>query len=494
MSFINDIFNNLNKVIVYLFLVLWVLVIVYVTTRMGYVMGIAASLAPLMLLLFGALVQFPYWSFIFLFIANYLVMGFTRYVNVISPGIAIDVIIGLTFAVFFFNSYKNKSSIKLSNSFNTLTLLAFVWFVYCSLQVLNPNSSSIIAWLTGVRALGVYFIIIVFFTAIVMVKFKDLKNLLFLWAILSLMAVLKAFIQKTFGFDSVELRWLFVEGGSKTHVLYYGIRYFSFFSDAGNFGSGIAFSGVVFGIISFYFKDPRLKVFYFLVALACAYGMIISGTRGSLAVPFVAFTVFVLLSKDFKKILLISIILILGFIFLNNTNYGQGNSYIRRMRSAFNPDDASLRVRVENQKILRTYLWNKPFGVGIAMSREGATTYRPDPLVSKIPSDSWYVRVWMEVGIVGLILHVLILLYIIFHGAYLVLFKLKNNLLKGIISALVCGLSGVYVSAYSLELIGQFPTSIIMFTCMAFIFLSPMYDKELKETEMKNINSYEPIS
>ncbi|MFA7132174.1 MAG: O-antigen ligase domain-containing protein, partial [Bacteroidales bacterium] len=97
-------------------------------------------------------------------------------------------------------------------------------------------------------------------------------------------------------------------------------------------------------------------------------------------------------------------------------------------------------------------------------------------------------------GIVGLILHVLILLYIIFHGAYLVLFKLKNNLLKGIISALVCGLSGVYVSAYSLELIGQFPTSIIMFTCMAFIFLSPMYDKELKETEMKNINSYEPIS
>lgn len=494
MGFINYFFNNFNKALVYLALIAWVLLIVYITLRIGYIMGLAASFFPLSLLLFVLLSQNPYWSFIVLFVSNYLVMGVSRYIGNMSPGILMDFVIVIIILSLILNNFKRESHVKFSNALNTLTLLAFIWFLYCILEIFNPHSSSIIAWFASSRALGVYFIIIVSITAIVMRKYNDFKRLLFIWAILSLLAVIKAFVQKTFGFDGAELRWLYEEGGRSTHVLYYGIRYFSIFTDAANFGTGIAFSGVVFAISSLYFKEIHLKIFYLLISLACAYGMMISGTRGSIAVPFVALTVFVFLSKNIKYIILTIIALILAFVFLNYTTYGNGISYIRRMRSAFNQDDASYKLRIENQKKLRTYMWDKPFGVGIGMSYDRGASYRPNPFVSKIPTDGWYVRVWVETGIVGLSLHILILLYIVTHGAFLVLFRLKNLQLKGLITALICGISGVYVAAYSIEIIGQFPSSFILFTCMTFIFLSPNYDKELMKKELKNHEIYETIA
>jgi len=481
MSIIKYIFSYANRALVYIILILWFLLFLFVTLRMGYVTGITVSLIPLIIVIFIVFVQNPYWAFVLLFIANFTLSGLSRYVQAISPGITMDLIIAVTIVTLVMNVMTKNSKLKFSNAFNGLTLLAFIWFLYCIFQLLNPNSSSIIAWVTGVRGLGGYFVIIVVFTSIFLDKLSKIRQFLLLWAVLSLFAVLKAYIQKTYGFDSVELRWLFVEGGNNTHVLYYGIRYFSFFTDAGNFGTGMAFYGIVFGIYSLYAKDFKSKFFFFITSLACAYGMIISGTRGSLAVPFAAFTLFAVLSKKSNLLIITLASVFFAFIFLNYTTYGQGNTYVRRMRSAFNSNDPSLLIRLENQKKLRTYMWNKPFGVGIGMSTtSNIVNYKPDPFVSKIPSDSWYVRVWMETGIVGLAIHLTILIFIVAYGSFLVLFKLKNKELKGLITAFVCGLSGVYVAAYSLEIIGQFPTSFIMFICMALIFRSKFIDKKLE--------------
>lgn len=493
MSIIKYIFDNVNRAFVYSFLVLWILIMVYITTRMGLPAGIAVSLIPLMLLFFIMIMQNPDWGFIFLFIANYFVSGLSRYIKAISPGIIMDFIVVVIICSLFFQAFNRRSYIKWSDGLNQLTLLAFIWFLYCLFEIFNPNSS-VIGWITAVRGVGVYFFMIVVFAAIILRRYSDLKRILFIWAILSLIAVLKGFVQKNFGFDYAETRWLFDEGGRVTHIIYSGVRYFSFFTDAANFGTGIAFSGVVFAISSFYFKKTRMKIFYLFIAVACAYGMLISGTRGSLAVPFVAFTTFVFLSKKIKYIVLTTIVVVFSFIFLKYTYYGQGNAYIRRMRSAFNTEDASFRIRIENQMKRKTYMLAKPFGVGLGMSKGRTTTFRPDPFLSTIPNDSWYVLIWVETGIVGLILHLLILLYIVFYGAYLVLFKLKNEQLKGMITAFICGLSGIYVASYSLEIIGQFPSGYIIYTCMAFIFLSPLYDKELEKKELQNQKIYETVS
>lgn len=487
----NDKRLNVNKTFLYLFIVFWTLVIIYITTHRGYEFGLVLSFLPVLLALLIYIIRNPRYSFYIILVFNYYIMGVSRYITTFPPGVAVDVLLAGMIVLLIISAIDGKSPLEPKGANHSLTFLAIIWFAYCLLEIINPNSSSNIAWLIGVRALGVYFIIIIVITSIIMTRFNDFKTFLFVWAILALTAVLKAFIQKTFGLDAAERYWLYYGGGSTTHLLYYGIRYFSFFTDAANFGTGVAFSGAVFAIASFYIKERKLKIFYILTAIACAYGMIISGTRGSLSVPFVALVVYVLLSRNIKKILLVSTAVALALFFLIYTDYGQGNVYVRRMRSTFNKDDASLKVRLDNQKLLRTYMWNKPFGVGIAMSRSGDNNYKPDPVLSRIPSDSWYVRVWVEVGIVGLVLHVFILMYVLIYGVYLVFVRLEDRQLKGFVSALICGLSGVYVAAYSLEIIGQFPNAFIIYMCMTFIFLSPMYDAELKRLKSSEILQYE---
>jgi hypothetical protein len=287
-------------------------------------------------------------------------------------------------------------------------------------------------------------------------------------------------MQRYIGFDYAESRWL-AEGGRATHIIYSGIRYFSFFTDAANFGTGIAFSGVVFAIIAFFINSKKLRVFYFFTALACFYGMLLSGTRGSIAVPFVGLSLFIILSKNLKFAVPTAAFVIVAIVFLKFTYIGHSNQYVRRMRSVFNTEDASFVLRLENQAKLKVYMVDKPFGAGVGMSRGKVYTYRPNPFLSQIATDSWYVLIWVETGIVGLLLHIAILLIVLGYGCYLVLFRLKDRELRGIIAAFSCGIAGLYVASYSLEIIGQFPTGIIMYTLMTFIFLSPMYEKEIEE-------------
>ncbi len=491
---IDNLFSSINKALVFLALIFGVILVAYLTTRRSLVFGAGFAILPLLLLFFITIVRRPLWGYTIFFIINFFISGLSRYVKAIAPGISMDIVISVVFLALLVNSFRKDSEIKFSNSLNWLTMVSFIWFAYCFFEIFNPNSSTIIAWLTSVRGIGVYFFLVVAMSAIVLRKFKDLKRILFIWAILSLLAVLKAFLQKTVGFDFAESRWLYVEGAATTHIIYSGIRYFSFFTDAANFGTGIAFSGVVFGISSFYFKETRMKVFYLLVAAACMYGMLLSGTRGSITVPFVGLTVYAVLSKKFKTLTLTLILVATTFFFLRFTYYGQGNAYIRRMRSFFNADDASFVGRLENQAKMRTYMYNKPIGVGIGMSRGDVTNYRTDAVISQIPTDSWYVLIWVETGIIGLLLHMLILLYIIFHGGYLVFFQIKDHQLKGLMAAMVSGITGIYVASYSLEIIGQIPFGPIVYVCMALVFLGPIYDKEIEETEQLKLKQNEPES
>jgi hypothetical protein len=464
----------------YSLLTLLLIVSAYLTIYKGYLFGFAFSLIPLALIVFIKFIDNPIWTFMILFITNYYISGFSRYIQGISPGLFMDGLLVLSLVIMLIQIMRKDSEVKLKNIFNPLTFVSFTWMLYCTLELINPNSSGSLAWFTNVRGIAFYFFAITILSSAFLTKYKHLSTFLVVWAILSLTAVLKALMQKYIGFDFAETRWLNA-GGSSTHIIHSGIRYFSFFTDAANFGSGISFSMVVFGLSSIYIKNLRLKILFFVTAIACAYGMIISGTRGSMAVPFVALAAMTVISKKFKIMIFTGILLITAYGFLKYTNYGQGNTYIRRMRSAFNTEDASLKVRVENRKKLAAYMEHLPFGGGIGMSRSENVSYKPDEFISSIPTDGWYVLIWIETGIVGSVIYISILGFILIYGSVLVMFKLKNNELRGIVASMVSGIAGIYASAYSIEILGQFPNAFIIFICMAFIFLSPKYDKELNE-------------
>lgn len=64
---------------------------------------------------------------------------------------------------------------------------------------------------------------------------------------------------------------------------------------------------------------------------------------------------------------LFSFCLLTAFFILKFTTIGNSNSAIRRMRTAFNIEDASFQVRIENQKTLKAYMKEAPFGIGIGV-------------------------------------------------------------------------------------------------------------------------------
>ncbi len=421
-----------------------------------------------------------------LFIVNYIIMGINRYIPSFPVGTVIDALLVLILfillvrTVFFSVDYWKRFN-------NPLTYLSLLWLLYCILEIINPYTT-IELWMTSVRGLAFYLFLFVVVTTALFNRYKNLKQILLLWGILTTLAVLKAAIQKFIGFDWAENHWLYVEDGARTHVIYSGIRYFSFFTDAANFGCSMALSLVVFSISALYIKNKKLKVFFIIVSVLAGYGMLISGTRTVLAILFVGYTTFILISKLGKIIIGGTFLILSLFIFLNFTNIGQSNADIRRMRTAFQgTEDASFNVRVENQKKMREFMPDHPFGIGIGKSKHTDT----HDYMYGLATDSSLIYIWIETGIVGLFIFISILLFVLGRGIYDILFRIKNKELKGIMSALVAGLSGIIVAAYGNEVLQQFPTGPILYICMAFIMMGRYFDKEIenKKAEREKLMS-----
>ena len=466
----------------YLGLTLGIGAVALAVIRVGYMAGAALGCLPILLYIILFAIKKPYWAYTWLFIANYFVLGLTRYIPGLPAGIVMDCLIMFNlFTLLIRSCYKH---VGWERARNGLTVASLVWLTYCFLELFNPQTVSATAWVALIRGYALYFVAIAILTPIIFYRYKDLKRILFIWSVLTLLAVLKSWIQRNIGFDQAEQYWLFVERGHTTHIIRTGVRYFSFFSDAANFGGSMGLSMVVFSISALYYRNSWMKLYLLLVAAAACYGMLISGTRSALAVPFVGYSAFIMMSRNIKMIGAGVFLIIAAFIFLKFTTIGQGNSIIRRARSAFNTNDPSFQVRLANQAKLRELMADKPFGAGLGHGGGKAKTFAPNAALSQIPTDSWFVMVWVETGVVGILLHIGILLYILARGAYLVVFKLRNTQLRGFTAALTAGISGIVVMAYANEILGQIPTGAILYMSMGFIFLAPRFDRELARKEI----------
>jgi ABC-type transport system involved in cytochrome c biogenesis permease subunit len=105
-----------------------------------------------------------------------------------------------------------------------------------------------------------------------------------------------------------------------------------------------------------------------------------------------------------------------------------------------------------------------------------------------VATDSWYVLVWVEQGIVGLTLHLFILFYVLIKGGYKVMFRIRDPMLKLKISALIAGMAGVMVASYGNAVLGAMPTGMLIYTSMALIMNSEALDTPAEEnkTDMNN--------
>lgn len=462
----------------------------------GVIVFIAIILAKLELVGVGILVALIFGVFILYILfknpiigfytaigLNFLVLGSTRYVKTDFPiGFLVDGAMILTFLAIIFSRFRERVNWSPANK--TITILAGIWLGYCILQLVNPEARMIEPWIAG-RGIGFYFFFFVILTFMLIDNNKKLDTFLYVWGVFSIIASLKGIGQLIFGVDYAEQAWL-NEVGAQTHVLFGKLRIFSFFSDAGQFGGNQGYAGVVF-ILYALAKKGLTKTFFLTVGILGLYGMIISGTRGSLAVPFAGFMTFFILKKNIKVLSVGIFVIAIIFVFFKFTKIANGNDQVRRMRTAFDPNEPSLKVRLDNQKILKGYLASRPFGGGIGHAGDKAQRFLPNAFLSNVATDSWYVVIWAESGIIGLTLHLFILFFVVGTASYKVMFTIRDPILKLKMSALISGMVGVMLASYGNSVLGGMPTALLIYASMAIISNPEIFDSSIDKKETKLI-------
>jgi hypothetical protein len=412
----------------------------------------------------------------FTFVINFILMGLTRYVSIPSMGMTLDALLILLFIAFFFKHFYKKIDTTILK--NDLIKLTLIWFAYIVMEIANPEAKSVNAWFASMRGIALYMVLVIPLIYLIYNKPKNLDTFLLIWGVFTILATLKGAQQLLLSPDPWEQAWL-DQGAAKTHVLFGKLRVFSFFTDAGQFGASQAQSGVLGTILYFNTENKKMKIFWLIVALCGFYGMSISGTRGAIAVPAAGFFIYIFLKKNVKVIVIGLTLMMAIFVFFKFTTIGNNNYQINRMRSAFDSDDASLNVRLNNQILFANYLKTRPIGGGVGHSGNRAQVFVPNGYLANIATDSWYVMIWAECGIIGLYLHLFILFYIVGKGSYIIMFQIKDKEMAGKLSAIMAGLFGIIAASYGNMVLGQFPTHLLCYSSMAFIFLGPKLDKDL---------------
>jgi len=401
---------------------------------------------------------------------GFFVLGLTRYVS--GPlGLSMDGILALTLVGAVFSTPRAELA-KLRNPVVYVTL---IWFAFTVLMLFNPEARSRVAWFYAVRGVSLYAALAIPLILVAFNRKRDLNSFLFIWLGWAVLAAFWGYKQLYIGLDGAERHWL-DSGAGIRHILHGRLRVFSFMSDAGQFGAAMAHATVAAGILTVGAKRWRYRFLFGLITLVVFWGLAISGSRGPLIIVFAGVGMYLLVIKNFRVLLLGGMLGVAAFGFLKYTTIAQGNYQVQRMRSALDPNDASFQVRLENQRKLSRYLADKPLGGGIGSGGAWGQRFSPGTFLAETALDSWYVKIWVETGIVGLVLHIGTILFFLFYGGRNVM-RLRDPVLRNRMAALYCGYFGVVVGAYGNQIYGQMPTGTLMYFTLAFLFLCPQWDK-----------------
>lgn len=457
----------------------------YMIAKGGFVLGALLIVLPFILVFLYILFQDQKFGIYTVMILMFAVMGIGRYIKDVPFGLSIDGVLLLCYLGLFVKEFQNK--IQWNKASSELTLLAALWFGYALFQLVNPEALSKVAWFYAMRGVALYMFLIIPLVFILFDDLEQLKKIVYIFGTISILGTLKAAQQIFIGPDPFEKAWL-DGGGSLTHVLFGKLRAFSFYSDAGQFGASQGQAGVIGTILFMNAKTTKQKIFFLTMAITGFWGMMLSGTRGAIAVPAGGIFIYLFLTKNIRVLSLGVVFMILLFVFFKYTMIANNVDQVRRMRTAFDPNDASLQVRLENQKRLKVYLASRPLGGGIGAAGNWGQRFSPNGFLANVPTDSWYVMIWAEQGIVGLTLHLLILFYIIGKASYLIMFVLKDPDTKAYMMALTSGMLGIMGASYGNGVLGQNPTGPLIYTSMAFLFLAPKIDPILKQEKLLSQN------
>ncbi|MGM9478140.1 O-antigen ligase family protein [Pedobacter sp. GSP4] len=406
------------------------------------------------------------------------VLGFlVKYFLQIPVGLALDGILLLTWASILVHM-KNFDWSRLRNEH---VLFSLVWFAISILQLLNPYGGSFLGWFNELRFAALSWLLVAPFVFLLFNRIADLNRFITGILLLSLVATLYGMKQLYLGLSQGEQIWMNA-GNAGTHIINGKLRVFSMYSDAGQFGASQAIMAVIALTLAAGPFSFVKKVTFAFFALVFLYGMAISGTRGALFALAAGLVASLFLSRNFAVLVVGMIFCAAGFGLLKYTDIGDHIFQVHRLRTALDPKDASLAVRLENQHKLSYLLDELPFGAGLGMSGMNGTTYNADRPIANIPPDSYWVKVWVMYGVVGLSIWFALTCYIIGKCGGIA-WKIRDPKLRVKMIALTAGTVACFICSYGNEVMNGMPSSVIMFMSWAFIFIAPGLDRQQIQLE-----------
>lgn len=379
----------------------------------------------------------------------------------------------------------------LSRLINVMFLCAIVWVMFCCIEIFNDQCGlgiDVYRWYTGARLMSMQILYAFVVTTLFIDTPKKIMTLLFIWAVFIVFAAIWLWKQKNIGLTEAESRFLW---SSPAHIMGGKIRFFSCFTDAANFGIHTAVASAAFLIIAATMKVTRIRIFFAIVGCIGIWAFFGSGTRTAMFCFIATIMVFIVLCKNKKLILSVSAVFLVFLYILIFTNIGDSNQNIRRMRTAFDKEDASLGVREQNKATLRKYMVDAPWGVGIGLENGDVPPFNKFKLITQVPPDSEYVYIWVRTGVVGLTVFCIINVVMFLGACWIVFFRLKNPSIRGVGIAYTAAFIGMHLGGYANQILLQFPNVLIYYGGLATVYLLPHIENEWNEWEAKLIAEQE---
>ncbi len=435
--------------------------------------GSLVAFLPVLVGLIALVISNPHFGLLFYLHYSFFFIGLNRYIIGVPLGLSIDAVLFLTTLSMLFRLNKDNIG-RLNNGF---FLVSFIWLLYTIGEAFNPEADNFKSWIYAVRAVSFYAIQTIPLTLLLFNKKEHLNQFIKIVITWGVISAIWGWKQINIGLDPYENAWL-EAGGKITHVLDGQLRAFSFYSDAGQFGVTMAYIAFIALIMAFGPYKRKTKFWYAMAFIVCFLGMSTSGSRGPIFVIFFGLVAYLLMIRKFKVLVPGILMILLTFAFLKFTFIGNTNYQVYRIRTALDPKEASLLVRLNNQEKIKEYLEARPFGSGIGTTDSWALRFYPESYLNKLPTDSWFVKIWVENGIIGLTFYALGLAFVIVMGVVKIR-RIENADSKQKMLALFGGFMGIVVASFGNPVFGQAPLGALMYISMAMLTTADSYDEKI---------------
>lgn len=471
-SFANNLRNFLLSPFAYIILLIAALGIAYLMATQGLKTGV---------LLLGALVGVPIligsladlrFGTVVVLIFGYFLMGIKRWVGGDLPlGILLDVMMLVLFIGLLIKQLRQRDWSFMNN---ITVFFVLIWILFNLIELFNPVAASREAWFYTVR--GMAGLTALFVIALdTFNSYSFIKFIVKMFIGLAMLAALYGIWQEYVGFNNAELAWIYEDPKRFELIFQWGrFRIFSFLSDPTAYGILMAYMSMFCFVLA---MGPHGTTRRILLAI-CGGIMLLpvgyAGTRTAYVLIPAALFFYVLFNPTRQVLLISALFLVFGIgLVMKSTS----NPIIYRIQTAFSPkEDASMKLRLDNQKFIQPFIQSHPFGGGLGSTGVWGKRFSPNTPLANFPPDSGYVRTAVEQGWLGLLLYCS-LLFVAMASSVRYYIRLHDPVIKNLYQALMVLLFSLVLANYPQEAIILLPNSVIFYLTLAALVRLKDFDQ-----------------